>query len=253
VTIPQPTETPADTGIPVQAPRTEALAIVGVISAFLFWPAGLVINPLALGRVRRNGTNGRGLALAGLIVSIAAAVICIISIVGSMVAASTVSQVFLDDVSPTATPAEELHNYAPVTSTGKVGELIPSGSGRAYMVRDLECGIESVGESPFERTPDGQFCRIGVTYANISDDEIEVSGGDTSAFIGTTGYSADSDTTVVSWTDPAPLPEEYTIVLQPGVEIQLDLIFDVPAGVEPTSVEFLYHRDIATGAVGVVF
>jgi hypothetical protein len=58
---------------PVQPPPTEPMAIVGFICGFLFWPAGLILNPLALGRIKRAGTAGRGLAIAGLVLSIAAA------------------------------------------------------------------------------------------------------------------------------------------------------------------------------------
>lgn len=48
---------------------TSTLAIVGLILAFFFWPAGLVVSGLALRQTRRTGQQGRGLALAGVIIS----------------------------------------------------------------------------------------------------------------------------------------------------------------------------------------
>jgi hypothetical protein len=43
---------------------------VGLICGILLWPAGLTLNPLALRRIKRSGTAGRGLAIAGFVLSI---------------------------------------------------------------------------------------------------------------------------------------------------------------------------------------
>jgi hypothetical protein len=53
------------------------VAVLGLVFAFVFWPAGLVLSIIGLQRTKRNGTGGRGLALAGLIVSIVAAVLAV--------------------------------------------------------------------------------------------------------------------------------------------------------------------------------
>ena len=50
-----------------QAAPTEGLAIAALITGLLFWPAGLIISPMALSRIKRNHTGGRGMAIAGLI------------------------------------------------------------------------------------------------------------------------------------------------------------------------------------------
>jgi len=52
---------------PAAAP-TNVLAIVALVSAFFIPIAGVVCGHIALGQIKRTGENGRGLALAGLII-----------------------------------------------------------------------------------------------------------------------------------------------------------------------------------------
>ncbi len=47
---------------------TNVLAIVALVSSFFIPVAGIVCGHLALGQIKRTGENGRGLALAGLII-----------------------------------------------------------------------------------------------------------------------------------------------------------------------------------------
>jgi len=49
--------------------RTDPMAIVGFIMAFLFWPVGIVLGHVARRNISRSGERGAGLALAGLIIS----------------------------------------------------------------------------------------------------------------------------------------------------------------------------------------
>jgi hypothetical protein len=51
------------------AVRTNPLAIGGLVGAFLFWPVGLALSIVALKQVKTTHEQGRGLALAGIIVS----------------------------------------------------------------------------------------------------------------------------------------------------------------------------------------
>jgi hypothetical protein len=50
--------------------QTDVFAILGLIGAFVFAPAGIVLSAIGLSRIKRDGSQGRGLALAGLIISI---------------------------------------------------------------------------------------------------------------------------------------------------------------------------------------
>jgi len=51
------------------APRTNVLAIISLIAAFVFPLAGAVTGHIALSQIRKTGEQGHGLAKAGLILS----------------------------------------------------------------------------------------------------------------------------------------------------------------------------------------
>src|ERR1700757_4956523 len=47
--------------------RTNAMAIAALVSAFVVAPLGIVFGHIALSQIRRSGEDGRGLAIAGLV------------------------------------------------------------------------------------------------------------------------------------------------------------------------------------------
>jgi Domain of unknown function (DUF4190) len=55
-------------GYPWYPRSTNTMAILALVFAFLFAPAGLILGILARKEIRRTGENGDGLALAGIIV-----------------------------------------------------------------------------------------------------------------------------------------------------------------------------------------
>ncbi|MBU4335972.1 MAG: DUF4190 domain-containing protein [Actinobacteria bacterium] len=56
-------------------PRTEPTAVAGFICALLVWPVGLVLSIVGLARTGGPGVRGRGLAVAGLVISLVAALL----------------------------------------------------------------------------------------------------------------------------------------------------------------------------------
>ncbi|MGV8966327.1 MAG: DUF4190 domain-containing protein [Cellulomonas sp.] len=73
---------------------TEPLAIWGLVTAFVFWPAGLVLSILASKKIKREGGVGAGLSLAGLIISIVAgALTVIITVATALISAAAVSTI----------------------------------------------------------------------------------------------------------------------------------------------------------------
>lgn len=60
---------------------SNTIAIVGFVLAFLFWPAGLVCSILGLNKSKTMGGKGRGLAIAGIIISVVAAIVGILLVV----------------------------------------------------------------------------------------------------------------------------------------------------------------------------
>ena len=55
-------------GYPWYPRSTNTMAILALVFAFLFAPAGLILGILARKEIRRTGEDGDGLALAGIII-----------------------------------------------------------------------------------------------------------------------------------------------------------------------------------------
>ena len=68
---------------PYPAPRTNALAIASLVCAFLFAPLGIVFGHLSLSQIRRSGEDGRGLALAGLVIGYVVTIAAILAVVAA--------------------------------------------------------------------------------------------------------------------------------------------------------------------------
>ena len=72
---------------------TQPLSIWGFVLSFLFWPAGLVLSILALKKIGREGGGGRGLAIAGVVISSCAAVFGILFVLATMAGVAATSGV----------------------------------------------------------------------------------------------------------------------------------------------------------------
>jgi hypothetical protein len=73
-------ETPQGTG-----KRTNVLAIVGLILAIFFPIVGAIVGHVALGQIKKTGEEGRGLALAAVIVGWTLTGLAIIGIIVSVI------------------------------------------------------------------------------------------------------------------------------------------------------------------------
>lgn len=81
----QPTTEPAATPAP-EGEKYNIWAILSLIFAFIFWPLGIVFGIIALMQIKKNPMfKGKGLAIAGLVISIIGAIILIV-FMGSMFA-----------------------------------------------------------------------------------------------------------------------------------------------------------------------
>jgi len=240
----------AQPGQPGYAPPTESLAIVGLITGILFWPAGIIISPIALSKIKKNGLGGRGLAIAGLILSIVGAIgtigAIILSVISIALSAATVGTI----IDQTDNFGE---NLGEVTSSVGVGEAAVTESGLSYTVNDIECGIGPVGESYSTVEPTGEFCRVGITFLNGSDEGEYFSGTNATGYIGTAEYTADSLATSYAALAEGETDETSYSEINPGIEVSTDLYFDVPEGTQLERVEFTSFMNPFDGSVEVVF
>jgi peptidyl-prolyl cis-trans isomerase B (cyclophilin B) len=61
------------------APKTNGMAITGFVCSLLCWPLGLVFSIIGMNQTSKDPSQGgRGLAIAGLVISIVFAVITIV-------------------------------------------------------------------------------------------------------------------------------------------------------------------------------
>ena len=74
-----PPSTPYGSSAPVRG--TNVLAIVALILGIVIPIGGIICGPIALAQIKRTGENGRGLALAGLVIGIAFTLIAIIAVI----------------------------------------------------------------------------------------------------------------------------------------------------------------------------
>lgn len=85
MTVPPPYEPkyphPAHPPHPYTPPRTNALAIASVVSAFLCTPLAIVFGHISLAQIKRSGERGRGLAVAGLAIGYLLPVVMVVALV----------------------------------------------------------------------------------------------------------------------------------------------------------------------------
>lgn len=92
--------------------RTNGLAVASLVCAFLFAPLGIVFGHLSLSQIKKTGEEGRGLAVAGLIlgyvITALTVLVVVVTLLLFMFVASSLQDVDLYPESPryTAAPAE---------------------------------------------------------------------------------------------------------------------------------------------------
>jgi peptidyl-prolyl cis-trans isomerase B (cyclophilin B) len=106
-------------GYPQPQP-TNALAIVSLVCAFLFAPLGIIFGHISLSQIKKTGEEGRGLAVAGLVISYLITVLTVVVVLLSVlffvkVAGDLASLDRLTPVHPdiTATPSPHTDNTLP--------------------------------------------------------------------------------------------------------------------------------------------
>jgi hypothetical protein len=82
---------PPGYGYPAYRRPTNTLAILALVMAFVFAPAGLVLGIVARKQIRQSGEEGDGLALAGIIVGAIACVLVVLVIVLWFVAVASLA------------------------------------------------------------------------------------------------------------------------------------------------------------------
>src|SRR5689334_8320213 len=114
-------------GYPPPRP-TNALAIASLVCAFLFAPLGIVFGHLSLSQIRRTGEEGRGLAVAGLVIGYLITVLTVLVVALSALFLVRISRELesLDGLTSdypgiTASPSPAERNLPPFTPSKTLG------------------------------------------------------------------------------------------------------------------------------------
>ena len=99
---------------PYPPPRTNSLAIASLVSAFFFAPLGIVFGHLSLSQIRRSGEEGRGLAIAGLVIGYVVTVATILALIAGTMLFFWAARVVQESTDPGGAGIPRYHTSAPL-------------------------------------------------------------------------------------------------------------------------------------------
>lgn len=102
-------------------PQTNPLAIASLICAFLFAPLGIVFGHLSLSQIKKSGEEGRGLAVAGLVIGYLITIGTVLALVAGALFISWAAKVVRENTYPDGTGVLRPRASGPLTPGG--GEL----------------------------------------------------------------------------------------------------------------------------------
>jgi Domain of unknown function (DUF4352) len=125
-----------------------------------------------------------------------------------------------------------------------IGEAAADGDFN-FVVNGVDCSTTEIGNQYLGTTAQGQFCIVDLTITNIGD-EAQSFFGDNATLFNAAGqeFSADSEAAIYL-EDSSSLYEE----INPGNSLNSKVVFDVPAGTTPASIEL--HDSAFSGGVTV--
>lgn len=100
---------------PYRPPQTNAMAIASLICAFLFAPLGIVFGHLSLSQIKKSGEDGRGLAVAGLVIGYLITIGTIVALVAGALFISWAARVVRENTYPDGVGVLRPHASGPLT------------------------------------------------------------------------------------------------------------------------------------------
>jgi hypothetical protein len=133
----------------------------------------------------------------------------------------------------TDTAAEEEAVAGAAEAVPGIGEAVRDGDFE-FTVAGIDCGSTEVGDDPFTETAQGQFCLLTVRVENI--------GSQSQTLFAMEQFLLDADGREFAADDPAtfandPMAETFLSEINPGNNVEGEIVFDVPADVEIVEAE----------------
>ena len=101
------------------------MAIASLVCAFLFAPLGIVFGHLSLSQIRRSGEDGRGLAIAGLVIGYVVTIATIVAVVAGTLLFAWAARVLRESTDPGGAGIPRYHSSAPYTAESSGGAGYP--------------------------------------------------------------------------------------------------------------------------------
>lgn len=212
---------------------TNTLAILSIICAFLFWPLGLLFGIISLKQIKKSKENGKGLAIAGTVISSIALFFTLIFFLTIFAALSSVGDsidVSEGTISENEEESEEMRIYS-------LGETIETNYFEWKIIGSYYAG-DSIGEDLFGTfvgdKADGEFIVLEVEVENIDDTAHYLSSSDLK-LIDEQGREFSPDTTAAIYLDG----DDHLSFdkINPGLVKEGKVVFDIPKGLENLQVQ----------------
>jgi hypothetical protein len=234
----QPYGPPPEASLGRSRQSTDGFAVASLILGILWlgWlgsALAVIFGHVALSRIKRTGAAGRGLAIAGLVLGYVGVATALIFALIALSAAGNDSK------------------YGASTPRAVAGGPTQPGPGIGTPVRDgsFEFTVTKlttasmVGDQYFGKQAQGEFLMVHVTVRNIGTESQTFSGDDQQLLAsGGRQFTADSDAATYLENSRS-LYEE----INPGNQVSGVVIFDVPKGTTPASIE-LHDSPFSGGA-----
>ena len=223
----------------VQQKDTSVFAILGLIFAFLMPLVGLILSIVGMTQTGSGAgkKSGRGVAIAGLVISILGMLASFLLLLSIIIAASNSSTT--DSNSSTSQRADESNDSAMVMAS--INTPVRDGKFE-FTVKGVECGKPSVGEGIVAVKAQGVFCVVSLSVKNIGDEAQSMSSSNQ--------YLYNSEGQQYSATSTFSLENDLLYQsINPGNMVDGVILFDVTPGMSPSSIEL--HDGIFSDGVKV--
>lgn len=121
---------------PYAYPPTNAMAVASLVCAFVFAPLGIVFGHLSLSQIKRSGEDGRGLAIAGLVIGYVVTIATIVAVVVGTLLFAWAVRVLRESTDPGGAGIPRYHASAPYTLESSGGAGHPVDVVHAFDVAD---------------------------------------------------------------------------------------------------------------------